>query len=309
MLMSDDLVSRLATRGVAAATAFFTTVVGLHGVSFSTYERQRSLGQGRPFGASSPFNQPIPSTVKLDRKNKALVRLLKRGDHSAAIEDYGVPVYDAFASTPKRRVPCTKPWGTCPTDRAAPLPRSATPSRGSDAAMVVIDWHTRTVYEYWQYRGSTTSWSTAQPLDGSGRQGGSVGAGVSRLAGLVRTHEISAGHINHALVFSTDMACPTHHRYPATKTDGANLAHAKPCIPEGTRLQLDPRINLDTLPRLTRADKIIGKALQTYGAYAIDNGGARMAIIMEKDVKSSGGRHRVNLGLPWGRLRVLAKQG
>ena len=77
------------------------------------------------------------------------------------------------------------------------------------------------------------------------------------------------------------MACPTHHRYPATKTDGANLAHAKPCIPEGTRLQLDPRINLDTLPRLTRADKIIGKALQTYGAYAIDNGGARMAIIME----------------------------
>src|SRR5437868_811729 len=106
---------------------------------------------------------------------------------------------------------------------------------------------------------ASSAWNTPVGSRGTDPSSGAV---VGRLAGVVRTQELVQGVIPHALVFSTDSACPDVYRYPATKTDGASWA--SPCIPEGARVQLDPSLNVDALPGLTAGERTIAKALQTY---------------------------------------------
>jgi hypothetical protein len=65
---------------------------------------------------------------------------------------------------------------------------------------------------------------------------------------------------------------------------------------------------------LTPGERAVAKALQTYGAYAMDNGGARMAYIFEvpsgeADPYPSVGFTSDYFGMnkiPWTKLRVLA---
>ncbi len=272
---------------------------------------------GRPFADASAWNTPIPANPVLDPASRGITAYLggeRRG--YANLYAYGVPVYDADRSTPRYRVDCTKPWGRCPLEEhRVPIPDTARPSPGTDGAMVVIDWSTRRAYEFWQARRSASGWSASwggvSSIDGDGRGSPATGAGVSRLAGVVRAFEIRQGRIDHALVFSTDNACRDGYREPATKTDGHS---SRPdCIPEGARLQLDPSINLDAIPAMTPGERIVARALQIYGAYAIDNGGARLAVIFETPYEeqdpypAAGFPHDYYAmpHVPWHRLRVL----
>jgi len=132
---------------------------------------------------------------------------------------------------------------------------------------------------------------------------------------VVRVEEIARGRIDHALVFSTNNPCRDDHRYPATKTDGDSSR--ADCVPEGARVQLDPSIDLDTVA-LTSAERTIATALQIYGAYAVDTGGAPMAFYFEvasDSTPSHPGSVYTDAGLtkdyyslaniPWEGLRVL----
>lgn len=146
----------------------------------------------------------------------------------------------------------------------------------------MIDWASRRGYDFWQARradsGWMASWGTVASIDGDGR-GGATGAGVHLLAGVVRAYEMRQGQIEHALTFSTDNACRGSFRYPATKTDGAS---SRPdCIPEGGRVQLDRSTDVDAISGITPGERAVAKALQRYGAYARDNGGAQVALIFE----------------------------
>ena len=236
----------------------------------------------------------------------------------ADIYEFGVPVWDANAATPRYHVNCTEPWGACGLEQTTvPIPDNAKPSYGSDGAMVVIDWSTRKMYEFWQagkVNGTwQTSWGGVNNVDGDGTTNGPIGAGVSRLAGVVRTGEIAQGRINHALVFSTNNACQSVYRYPATKTDG--LSARSDCLPEGTRIQLDPSINVDAIAGMSPGERAVAKALQTYGAYAVDNGGANMAFVFETPSGEADPYPGVGMSwdyygfdhIPWNRLRVLTK--
>ena len=60
--------------------------------------------------------------------------------------------------------------------------------------------------------------------------------------------------------------------FPATKSDGSGSGSG--CLPEGTRLQLDPSINLAGISGITPFELMVGKALQTYGAYIKDTAGS-----------------------------------
>ena len=204
-----------------------------------------------------------------------------------------MPIYH---NTTSRRyaVRCTESWGTCPfsADRA-PLISSMIPSSGSDGAMVVLDWTTNKSYEFWQYnwRGGspTTSWGGVVKdfVNGEGLASPSqnaVGSAISRLAGVVLMHEIQRGVINHALVFSSKFSAGPRpgqrdpaFRYPAKKSDGKYTGANG--IEEGTRVQLDPAVNCDTLAEAGRGEKAVCRAMQKYGAYDIDVGGAPMALI------------------------------
>lgn len=230
---------------------------------------------GRPFAATSAWNTPIGASPSVDPGSAAMVaNLAGSGYATAQAYDDTPPIYDADAGTPRYDLVCTQPWGPCPLGSQVPLPAGATASPGYDANMLVVDWSSRRVYEFWQYRNDrrTVSWGAVNSIDGDGRTG-AVGAGVSRLAGLIRPHEIRAGVIDHALVGPTGNSCTTH-RYPATKSDGWSTAAG--CIPEGARVQLDPAVDCQALPA-PAWEKIVCRALQTHGWYNIDNGGTRGA--------------------------------
>jgi len=269
---------------------------------------------GRPFGDSSAFNTPIPAQPVLDPNSAAIVANLATGVYSAAY-DYGIPVYNADASTPTYAVPCT--GGPCPVqDMVDPLLASFVPSPGSDGHLTVIDWSTGAEFDYWQYRWNNghpqTTWGNIGTISGDGRDSASNGAGVNGLSGLTRAFEIQQGFIDHAMNFSSSFTSALQ-RFPATDSDGTQSGPGS--IPEGTRIQLDPGIDVDSLPGITTIERVVARALQNYGAYCVDTGGAALALTFEDVGPVVPGTTYYENGMlgdyydfphiPWDRLRVL----
>ena len=277
----------------------------------------------RPFAATSPFNVPVVGAPAIDPNSAAMVaRVSRAGLGYANLVEFGIPVYEATPSTPRYQVGCTvTDWGPCPfAGSPRPIPTDARPSVGSDGAMVVIDRTAGTIDEYWQAHrsgsGWATSWGATNALAGSGWGGGSTGAGASRLAGVVRVAEMQAGVIPHALVLQSDTVCAITVRPPALKTDGDSTR--SDCIPEGARLQLDPTIDVAAIPGITPGEAAVARALQVYGAYLIDRGGASLSVSFEvaPDAGAAGPGSvysRAGFGwdyygmpnVPWSQLRVL----
>jgi hypothetical protein len=277
------------------------------------------------FAASSPFNLPVPGNAVVDpRSNEMVAYLARKKQANAALYEFAIPIWDADATTSRFPVRCSMSpaWGACPF-ALVPIPSAAHPHSGSDGAMVVVDRSAQKSYEFWQIRREgdawLTSWGTIQDLSGSGwsKNGSSTASGASRLAGVVRVREIATEMIPHALVMSIDNSCKGTFRAPAVKTDGDSTR--PDCTPQGARLQLDPTIDVASLPGATPAERAVGKALQTYGIYVIDKGGAPMGISFElapdatsaKDlgaVYKAAGLEWDYFGMPhipWDRLRVL----
>lgn len=272
---------------------------------------------GHPYASSSAWNVRVPAAPVLALKSAAIVRHLASSPAIADLYEFGFPVYNADSTTPRYGINCTKPWGACGLEKQpVPVPPDAVPSSGSDGAMVVIDWSTRMAYDFWQAHrtaagGWTASWGTVSSIDGDGRTDGATGAGLPALGGLIRASEIRLGVIDHALAFSTDNACQIVFRYPASKTDGASSQ--SDCIPEGARVQLDPTLEVTRLPGISPAEVAVAKALQVYGAYARDNGGATIAFAFEDPVGQADPYAAAGLAwdyaamphIPWNRLRVI----
>lgn len=279
----------------------------------------------RPFPLANWLYQPIPSNPKLDPASQTMVNTLASGQHVANLHEFAIPFYKADSTTPVKQVTCTKPWGTCLLEQYSPRPLTVSmlPHSGSDGAMVVIDVspstggnHGRTSDEYWQYSwngGSpTTSWGGISDLDGDGRDNPATGAGISRAAGVVRELEVQAGKIEHALVFSTTYCAVSTFRYPAAKTDGKYSGQG--AIPEGARIQLNPNLNPNSYG-LNAGERAVFVALQLYGAYAMDCGGAAAAFSFEEIPGNPGATYTAaGFGwdyyglekIPWDQMRVLA---
>jgi len=286
---------------------------------------------GRPWRPSSPFNTPLPANPVLDRNSKAIVRYLSGGTRQqiASLYDYGWPVYYANASTPRVAVTVTKKWGPNPFgSQRVPIPADLKANAGTDGHAAVIELSTGRIYEFWQLKKlDRTHWSaswgqiTPNVYDGIGNErlngGSSKGSGLSGLGGLIRTREIRAGNIDHALGFASNGVTPQSFRFPANKTDGSNMAGIplSMTIPEGARIRLDPAVNLDAIPGITRAELVVGRALQKYGAFCTDKGGARLSFAFENPIADPAGDAYPSAGLawdyyhmskiPWSRLQVM----
>lgn len=128
-------------------------------------------------------------------------------------------------------------------------------------------------------------------------------AGLSLLAGLITPEEIASGHIDHALSFSVPGIKAGPPLFPAWSN--VEVRDKNTVLEEGSKIQLDPNVDISKLPEIER---IIAKALQTYGAYLRDNGGS-FAVYGETTARwpaSQGGTGSFALkNIPWGSVRVI----
>ena len=277
---------------------------------------------GRPFNDESPWNAAIPADPVLDADSTAIVRNVSKRA-STSMYRFAVPIFHADINTPVRKVTTTLPWGTSPfAKQEVRIPDSAKPNSGNNASFMVIDWHARRTWEFYKFTrvgsDAKTAWGGTISIDGDGvKMAGAGTAGASMLAGLVRVHEIEDGSIEHALNIASEFAKAREVRFPGHKSDGDYTGPG--ALPVGARLQLDPTIDVDAIPGISRGEIIIAKALQKHGAYCIGKTDVPILINFElaPDARSNSQPGKVYSAsgfsggpgdlthIPWNRLRVL----
>jgi hypothetical protein len=248
---------------------------------------------GRLFAASSPFNQAIPTNPELDPRSADYVNLMNRSKREKgfilSVTDWTVPVYFAKPDTTRHDV---RIFGQPPGahyDRAfvhdvarvmrgVPIPDNAKPDPQEDAHLTVIDPANGCEYDLYGAEKTANGWTakwanaTTTPASGIYPYGlSSRATGFSPLAGMIWPSELRAGHIDHALMFAFPYTKSGGPVSPATASDGkTNLANA---LPQGARVQLDPTLDLSKL-KLNSYERTIAEALQRYGMFLGDTGGA-----------------------------------
>lgn len=274
-----------------------------------------------PFSASSPWRQALTSDAPIDPGSAAMIAAVQPEPALVAnLVEYGIPIYSTNADTPSYAVNCTEVrYGLCPlAGWPVLIPDGAEPNSGSDGVLVTVDEASGLIFEFWRAVKSGDHWSTSfgavNSLRGSGWGGAATGSGASRLAGVIRMAEISAGHIPHALALQSNNTCPTF-RPPALKSDGTSTKDD--CIPEGARLQLDPSLDLNTLD-VSVGELAVARAMQRYGGYVMDVSAVPLSVSFELDTHASPGTlgstyedagfrwdYDAMEGIPWDKIRVL----
>jgi hypothetical protein len=248
---------------------------------------------GRLFAATSPFNEVIPASPQLDPRSADYVRLLSRSKTEKgfvlSVKEWTVPAYFAQPDTARQDVQIAGEPPGAHYDRNfvhdvrrimhdVPIPDNALPDPMEDAHLSVIDPATHCEYDLYGAERTASGWTAkwanvdSTPESGIYPFGLSTrGTGFSPLAGMIWPAELRNGHINHALVFAYPYTRSGGPVYPATASDGKSTLAA--ALPQGARVQLDPTLDLSSL-KLSAYERTIAEALQKYGMYLGDTGGA-----------------------------------
>jgi hypothetical protein len=288
-------------RGLSSRLAIPLALVLLVALAAATAAREADETSGlrseRLYSSTSPLNLRVPAGATVDSRSAVMVARLAEevGEKGWAIstKEYTVPVFRVTPSTERKTVRVR----TRGTVHRVPIPHEAFPSPGSDGHLTVID--ARSGCEYDFYRGrrlENGSWEAenfnALPTSGSGiypRGLATRASGFANAAGLITAAEMRRGRIEHALVFSMPSTRAGGPVRPATSSDGSTAGAG--AIPEGARLQLDPALPLD---RLAPWQRVIARALQRYGMYLADTGGAVALYAQHPESAGDGFRY------PWG---------
>lgn len=285
-----------------------------------------------PFAPTSFWNTPLAADAPLDDLSATYVADIRSQLTTwlpwINTTKYSSPVYTVPADAPTTHVTLDKPGATdlqAALDQV-PIPAGAVAAAGSDATMVVWQPATDTLWELWQAQQRADGWHAAwggrmtavssSPGYYSGAQSrwGATASSLPVLGGLIRISELRAGHIDHALALALPQVRAAVYSWPAQRTDGTMLS--PDAIPEGTRLRLDPTLDLSrlSLPPVTR---MIAEAAQRYGIVVRDRAGS-IAFYAEDPTPTGsdpysgpngffGGMYPSKLlaGFPWGRLQAL----
>lgn len=227
---------------------------------------------------------PIPDDPVLDPMSAVWSTELESGVHGVSVWDFANTIVlpsQIDENTPRYTIIFLNypDWGPDPfAGYTVPIPDGTEIPPGSDGHLCVMDPTSGKVFSCWQTYKSDGSWYASwggiSDLDGDGRDyvGGATGTNISRVAGVVLDNEILAGEIPHALFSASGSAGPDF-RYPAQKSDGTNMAGVDFPVPEGIRIQLDPGIDLAAIEGITAGELAVGRAMQKYGVYILDQGG------------------------------------
>jgi hypothetical protein len=261
-----------------------------------------TTGVWRPFNAQSPWNTLIPANPALASDSTTLITDLKNSSQYGTnldvnIAEFSIPLYYATPTTPLVDMLAELGGlGFTSSDGSnahaqIPIPAGATPDPMSDHHLLIVDRAKNLEWGMWNTANNNGKWTCSlgatADLSGDGLRPykpnnptwytshGPRACGFPLIAGLIRTEEIDAGRIDHALVIAYPHIRSGFYMSPAStaQTNIGSDSIKTRGIPCGGRIQLDPNLNLDSLG-LTRAGRIIAEALQRYGAYVGDYSGA-----------------------------------
>ncbi len=247
---------------------------------------------------NSPWTTPIPPRPAIDPDSKAQIdllrtaleeRLKRKPDLQINATRFTAPIHVIDpAKAPRVDVPCDAalPRSLDPSQtRVAqniPIPDGVWADPGGDRHVIIVDPVAKVAYEFWNFRkignreyhaGMAGKWDLSGQGENSPatdpyfRRNGANAAKLPYIAGLLRYDEMERGRIDHALAMVVPTTRAGDFRAPAVSTDGKRSG--REFIPEGSRIQLNPDLNLDSLG-LSPTTRIIARCLQVYGAYIID---------------------------------------
>ena len=211
---------------------------------------------------------------------------------------YNVSFYTASPTTPRVNVKWEDcqgkgyvPDGILEQFSQVPMPADALTSPGSDAGITIYSPSLDKVWEFWKAYKRADGWAacwggrmdnvstTPNPYFLNGF--GATATGMLNAGGAVSMADVAKGSIDHVIALNLyEPAMWNNFSWPAQRSDG--FSSALGAIPEGTRLRLDPSINVDAL-QLHPVAKMIAKAAQKYGMVVVDKAGC-VAIIAESPV-------------------------
>jgi hypothetical protein len=262
----------------------------------SGFSHAQPLATDKIFAPASFWYMPVPANTPLHPNSANYVRdfLRQKAAYYNTVNintrEYTSPVYVVGKEVPPVRVTqwdCQKKGYTDPNLAAqwsaVPIPSYAVQSKGTDGEMTVYQPSTDTIWEFWQARKVNGSWqacwggrlASASASDGSfpGHYG-TTATGLPFIGGQITPDELQRGEIKHVMGISlVEIEHFNIFSWPARRSDGWNSQRIPNRIPEGTRLRLDPNVNVDALP-MSRAGKTIAKAAQKYGFVVWDRAGA-----------------------------------
>jgi hypothetical protein len=313
----------------------------------STRPAQPPRKADRLFAPTSPWNTRLSPDAKIDPVSESRVRALAEAIAAATARNqpavintssYSTPLYVVGKNARRVRVKLDHRYGAGlrrVLRRGVPIPEEAVQSSGSDGHLTVFQPSTDTIWELWQATkkadGWHASWGGAM-RNVSRNQGiyspkawpaasrsegwiwGSTASSLPISAGLITGDDLRSGHIEHALAAAVPDACAGMFVWPAQRTDGAS--REKDCIPEGTRLRLDPAVDVSKL-RISPVARLVARAAQEYGIIVRDVTHSNFAFFGE-DPRTAGASvykaagpvggltYKSLAGFPWDRLQVIA---
>lgn len=300
----------------------------------------------RPFSPESFWNERLgdgaPLAADSGQTVQKLVNQTRSHDEWINTTEYSAPVYTVSRkqATVPVHVDTPSSMFTNADDAArlerrlseVPIPPAARPADGTDRHMVIWQPATDRMWELWIAHHSSRDgceWGHDEPgwhaawgarINRVSKHPGRVPApfgarasGLPMAGGLIRTSELDAGRIDHALALAVPEVTPEKFVWPATRTDGDSTSPN--AIPEGTRFRLPRRLRIGSLG-LPPAARAIARAAKRHGIVIVDRAGA-VVFYGEDPAPRQGPNPYVTLfegrspaelleRFPWRRLQTLA---
>jgi len=268
---------------------------------------------------------------------------------------YSDPIYVVPANQP--RVPVILDGNSANLQKVlnlgVPIPSNVHPATGTDALVTIDQPSTDSVWDFWRLTTPAENAPGAPPSQAGTSHGdsqyhiawggvmddashspgyfddeswpglsqmwwGNSASSLLTAAGIPLISEMESGQINHAVAFQLPWAvncAPPNNVWPAQRDDGANTSPN--CVPEGTRVRLDPSLNLASL-HLSPVALMVATAAQKYGMILHDGGGNNTTLQLEDPTPYGnnpytgpnglfGGKqgYQVFAGFPWSHMQVL----
>jgi hypothetical protein len=189
---------------------------------------------------------------------------------------YGIPITVVPAG--QKRVPVLFDYADESDKLQYPLSSSTLieggAGSGGDQHAIMVTADTCELFETWNTADTSTGWTagsgahwslSSDALRPAGWTSADA-AGLPILPGLLRYDEVAAGHVDHAIRFTTNLTDDAH-VWPARHDAGSKVDSALP--PMGARFRLKAGFDIS---HYSKQAQTVLRAMQTYGLILADNG-------------------------------------